>query len=71
MSGKKTAGTNGRKYIPYEERTGPESVVYFTRYLSSKGMKKVYERVNNGITGKTAIKLHTGEPNSPNIIPAA
>lgn len=68
---KKSAGTDGQKYIPYEERTGPESIVYFTRDLSSEGMKKVYERVNEAITGKTAIKLHTGEPNGPNIIPAA
>lgn len=46
-------------------------MVYFTRDLSPEGLKKVYERVKGGITGKTAIKLHTGEPNSPNIIPAA
>lgn len=71
MSEKKIAGTGGQRYIPYEERTGPESVVYFTRDLSPEGLKKVYERVKGGITGKTAIKLHTGEPNGPNIIPAA
>lgn len=71
MSEKKIAGTDGQKYIPYEERTGPESVVYFTRDLSPEGLKKVYERVKGGITGKTAVKLHTGEPNGPNIIPAA
>ncbi len=66
-----TAGAGGQNYIPYEERTGPESVVYFTRDLSPEGLKKVYERVKAGITGKTAIKLHTGEPHGPNIIPAA
>lgn len=71
MSEKKTAGTGGENYIPYEKRTGPESVVYFTRDLSPEGLKKVYERVKGAITGKTAIKLHTGEPKGPNIIPAA
>lgn len=71
MSEKKTAGTGGENYIPYEKRTGPESVVYFTRDLSPEGLKKVYERVKGEITGKTAIKLHTGEPKGPNIIPAA
>ncbi len=71
MSDKKAAGIGGQKYIPYEERTGPESVVYFTRDLSPEGLKRVYERVNQSITGKVAIKLHTGEPNGPNIIPAA
>ncbi len=67
----KKAGTNGNKYVPFEERTGAESVVYFTRDLSPEGLKKIYERVNQGITGKVAIKLHTGEKNGPNIIPSA
>ncbi len=67
----KKAGTGGQKYIPYSERTGPESAVYFTRDLSPEGLRKIYERVKGPITGKTAVKLHTGEPHGPNIIPAA
>ncbi|WP_300684675.1 DUF362 domain-containing protein [Acutalibacter sp. 1XD8-36] len=67
----KKAGTDGQKYIPYDRRTGPESTVYFTRDLSPQGLKKIYERVKGPISGKTAIKLHTGEPHGPNIIPAA
>ncbi len=63
--------TNGQYYLPYEQRTGDEAVVYFTRDLSPAGLMKVYERVNGAISGKVAIKLHTGEPNGPNIIPAA
>ena len=27
-------GKDGNKYVPYEERTGNESIVYFTRDLS-------------------------------------
>ncbi len=27
-------GTGGEHYVPYEERTGNESIVYFTRDLS-------------------------------------
>ena len=65
------AGTGGEKYIPYEAREGAESVVYFTRDLSPEGIRKVYDRVKGEIGGKVAIKLHTGEPNGPNIIPAA
>lgn len=61
--------TDGSKYVPYEERTGEESIVYFTRDLSAMGIQKVYEKVNQNITGKIAIKLHTGEPKGPNIIP--
>ncbi len=71
MPEKTTAGAGGQNYIPYAERSGPESVVYFTRDLSPEGLKKVDERVKAGISGKTAIKLHTGEPHGPNIIPAA
>ena len=60
---------DGSKYIPYDEREGSESIVYFTRDLSSEGLKKVYERVNSNLKGKIAIKLHTGEKHGPNIIP--
>ena len=31
-------GTDGNKYVPYEQRTGNESVVYFTRNLSAQGL---------------------------------
>ena len=64
-----TPGTGGNRHIPYNERTGNESVVYFTRDLSAEGLKKIYERVNDNMTGKVAIKLHTGEQHGPNIIP--
>ena len=62
-------GTHGDTYVPYAERNGKESVVYFTRDLSAAGMQKVYEKVNGGIEGKVAVKLHTGEKNGPNILP--
>ena len=64
-------GKDGDKYIPYNERSGNESIVYFTRDLSANGLRKIYSRVNQNITGKVAIKLHTGEPHGPNIIPRA
>ena len=43
--------------------------VYFTKDLSAAGLLKLYKFVNGDITGRTALKLHTGEPNGPNIIP--
>lgn len=46
-----------------------KSKVYFTRDLSAGGLKKIYEKVNENIKGKVAVKLHTGEKNGPNIIP--
>ena len=70
MSSKKTIpGTNGNHYIPYEERSGSESVVYFTRELSPEGLRRIYARVGGNMTGKVGVKLHTGEPHGPNIIP--
>ena len=64
-----TPGTNGNVYVPYSERTGNESIVYFTRDLSEEGLRKIYNRVNGNIGGKIAVKLHTGEQHGPNIIP--
>ena len=61
--------SDGDIYIPFEKREGPESIVYFTRDLSSEGLEKIYKKVKENIDGKIAIKLHTGEPNGPNIIP--
>lgn len=65
----KKAKKGGEKYIPFNERDSKESIVYFTRDLSSEGLKKIYEKINENIDGKVAIKLHTGEPHGPNIIP--
>ena len=64
-----TASKGGEHYVPYEERTGNESIVYFTRDLSPAGLQKIYEKVNGAMKGEIAVKLHTGEPHGPNIIP--
>jgi len=69
MKIEKKAGGDGSRYIPPEERTGNESIVYFTRDLSSEGLVKIYKRISANLTGKVGIKLHTGEKNGPNIIP--
>lgn len=65
----KKPGTGGAHYVPYGERTGNESIVYFTRDLSGEGLRKIYERINGNLTGRIAVKLHTGEQHGPNIIP--
>ncbi len=62
-------GCGGDHYIPYEERTGAESVVFFTRKRTPEGLAAIYDRVSSVLTGKIAVKLHTGEPKGPNIIP--
>ena len=62
-------GTNGDKYVPYENRDGEESEVYFTNDLSAEGLLRLFERVGARRKGKVGVKLHTGEKDGPNIIP--
>lgn len=66
---KPVPGTGGDHYIPYDQRTGETSIVFFTRDLSAEGLLRIYERVQSVLQGKVAVKLHTGEKNGPNIIP--
>ncbi len=47
----------------------PKAKVYFTKDISVAGLRKLYAKVGQGITGKVAIKLHTGEPHGPNLLP--
>ena len=63
--------TDKMRNTPYEERTGNESIVYFTRDISPAGIMNAYEKVNANICGKVAIKLHTGEKGGPNFTPAS
>lgn len=62
-------GVDGEKYIPYNERSGRESTVFFTRELSAESLIRMFDRVGVHLTGEIAIKLHTGEKNGPNILP--
>ena len=47
----------------------PVSKVYFTKDISPAGLLKLYSMVNQNITGKVAIKWHSGEQHGPNILP--
>ncbi|MCD7716603.1 MAG: DUF362 domain-containing protein [Lachnospiraceae bacterium] len=69
MADKIVPGMGGNHYVPYENRSGESSVVYFTRDLSAEGLQRIYERIASSISGKVGIKLHTGEKHGPNIIP--
>lgn len=69
MKKQAVAGTDGDKYIPYENRESQESVVYFTANLSAEGLLRIFDKVGAHLTGKVGIKLHTGEKDGPNIIP--
>lgn len=52
-------------------RKGPGSAakVYFSKHIDAEHLIKLYNMINEGIYGKVAIKLHTGEKHGPNIIP--
>ena len=62
-------GNGGDTYVPYDQRTGEESTVFFTRDLSAEGLNKVFAHVADRVSGKIAVKVHTGEKDGPNIIP--
>ena len=49
-------GKDGNKYVPYDERHGEESVVFFTRDLSEEGLKKIYDKVSEVLEGRVAVK---------------
>jgi len=46
-----------------------KSKVFFTRDISVDGLLKIYSKINQGMTGRVGIKLHTGEPHGPNLLP--
>ena len=46
-----------------------KSQVFFTEDISVNGLLKIYSKINRGMTGKIGIKLHTGEPHGPNLLP--
>lgn len=48
---------------------GSHAKVYFTKHIDAEHLIKLYNLINEGIYGKVAIKLHTGEKNGPNILP--
>lgn len=55
--------------LPTLVRAGERPKVYFSRELSAESLIRLYGRVNKDIGGKIAVKLHTGEPDGPNILP--
>ena len=48
---------------------GSRAKVYFTKYIDAAHLSQLYDKINEGIYGKIAVKLHTGEKHGPNILP--
>ncbi len=52
-----------------QAKSGETAKVYFTQHIDADHLIQLYQKVNADITGKIAVKLHTGEPHGPNILP--
>lgn len=48
---------------------GSRAKVYFTKHIDAAHLIALYDNINEGIYGKVAVKLHTGEKHGPNILP--
>ena len=59
----------GSKNVTGTNYTGTAAKVFFTDKIDADHLIKLYNKINGEIFGKVAIKLHTGEPNGPNILP--
>ena len=59
----------GSKNVTGENYKGSAAKVYFTKVIDSAHLIKLYNKINENIFGKVAVKLHTGEKNGPNILP--
>jgi len=46
-----------------------KSQMFLTKDISVNGLLKIYSKINQGMTGKIGIKLHSGEPHGPNLLP--
>ena len=42
--------------------------VYFSEKIDAEHLIALYNKINSDISGKVGIKVHTGEPNGPNIL---
>ena len=63
------AAGEGSVKVSVNGGAGNRAKVYFSKNINAETLIKLYDMINEGIYGKTAIKLHTGEKNGPNILP--
>lgn len=59
----------GSRNVTGQPHAGSAAKVYFSPVIDAASLIRLYNLVNENIYGKVAIKLHTGEPNGPNILP--
>jgi len=63
------AGGLGGCRAPSASEPKQAAEVFFTDEISPEGLVRIYDKIKRRIVGRVAIKLHTGEPNGPNILP--
>ena len=63
------AAGEGSVKVTGNSGAGSYARVYFSKNINAETLIKLYNMINEGIYGKVAIKLHTGEPHGPNILP--
>ena len=59
----------GAKASAADAPASGKAKVYFTKHIDADHLVKLYQKVNADIQSKIAVKLHTGEPHGPNILP--
>lgn len=59
----------GGAYKTFATSQKEKAKVYYTKEITPEKLKELYHKVNQDISGKVAIKLHTGEANGPNLLP--
>jgi hypothetical protein len=69
MANNQQAPVVGSENVTGKSSAGSRAKVYFTKHIDAAHLLKLYNLVNEGIYGKVAIKLHTGEKHGPNILP--
>ena len=57
--------------LPHTALAAPaeKAQVFFAADIGPESLLKLYDRIKGSLGGKVAVKLHTGEPNGPNILP--
>ena len=52
-----------------KKSAGSTAKVYFSKKIDAAHLIKLYDMISESIFGKVGIKVHTGEPHGPNILP--
>lgn len=70
LAGCASAANTATNAAPTTSKTAANAAkVFFTNDISVKGLLDIYTHIKETIVGNVAIKLHSGEPHGPNLLP--